>query len=207
MVQGEHSFVFCIFACNTKAYYIQSCTVIMENTNFYIFTGGPGSGKSTVLNILENMGYTTVREVARELIQNQVKTKGDAVPWNNTVRYAHLMLLRSVIDFEELVHSKRTVFFDRGIIDTLGYARLINIPVTDEMKDAAKKYRYNHRVFLFPFWKEVYIKDAERKQDIEEAESTFWALKKEYENFGYQTIDVPFLSPQKRVQWILQQIE
>lgn len=37
----------------------------MENRNFYIFTGGPGSGKSTVLEILKNKGYLTVNEVAR----------------------------------------------------------------------------------------------------------------------------------------------
>lgn len=42
---------------------------IIGNANYYIFTGGPGSGKSTVLNILENMGYMTVREVARDIIK------------------------------------------------------------------------------------------------------------------------------------------
>ena len=72
---------------------------IIGNANYYIFTGGPGSGKSTVLNILENMGYMTVREVARDIIKNQVRTNGDAVPWNNTVRYSNLMLLRSIVDF------------------------------------------------------------------------------------------------------------
>ena len=90
-----------------------------------------------------------------------------------------------------------------GIIDTLGYARLIDIPVTKEMTDAANSYRYNHKVFMFPFWKEIYINDAERKQDVEEAERTFRTLKKEYENFGYETIDVPLLTPQSRAEWIL----
>lgn len=71
----------------------------MVNVNFYIFTGGPGSGKSTVLEILKNKGYLTVKEVARDIIKKQVDTKGDAVPWDNTVRYADLMLLRSVADF------------------------------------------------------------------------------------------------------------
>lgn len=160
----------------------------MKNANYYIFTGGPGSGKSTVLNILENMGYMTVQEVARDIIRNQVRTNGDAVPWNNTVRYSRLMLLRSIVDFEEFIHMGKPCFFDRGIIDILGYARLIGIPITNGMVEAANKYRYNVKVFVFPFWKEIYVNDSERKQDIGEAERTFWALKKEYEKFGYNLL-------------------
>jgi len=179
---------------------------IIGNANYYIFTGGPGSGKSTVLNILENMGYMTVREVARDIIKNQVRTNGDAIPWNNTVRYSNLMLLRSIVDFEEFIHMDKPCFFDRGIIDTLGYARLIGIPITSGMVDAANKYRYNIKVFVFPFWKEIYVNDSERKQNIDEAERTFWALKKEYEKFGYNTVDVPFLTPQKRAEWVLERL-
>ena len=149
------------------------------------------------------MGYLTVPEVARNIIRNQVRTNGDAVPWDNTVRYSQLMLQHSVVDFEEFIHVDKPCFFDRGIIDTLGYARLIDIPVTKEMTDAANSYRYNHKVFMFPFWKKIYINDAERKQDVEEAERTFRTLKKEYENFGYETIDVPLLTPQSRAEWIL----
>ena len=178
----------------------------MINTNYYIFSGGPGSGKSTVLNLLENRGYMTVGEVARDIIQNQVRTGGDAVPWSNTIRYSHLMLLHSIVDFEEFVHIDKPCFFDRGIIDTVGYARLIGIPITNDMEDAANKYRYNHKVFLFPFWKEIYVNDAERKQDVDEAERTYWALKAEYERFGYNTIDVPCLTSQQRADWILEHL-
>ena len=178
----------------------------MENRNFFVFSGGPGSGKSTVIHLLAAMGYITVREAARDIITNQVTTHGDAVPWKNTIRYAHIMLLRSLVDFEEFMHVDRPCFFDRGIIDILGYARLIHIPITPEMNAAANKYNYNHKVFLFPFWKEIYAKDTERQQDVAEAEKTFWVLKKEYENFGYQTIDVPLLSPQKRAEWIVHHI-
>lgn len=178
----------------------------MENRNFYIFTGGPGSGKSTVLEILKNKGYLTVNEVAREIIKNQVRTGGDALPWKNTVRYSNLMLLWSIVDFEEFVHTDKPCFFDRGIIDTIGYARLINIPVSDDMLLTSNRYRYNKKVFLFPFWKEIYVNDAERKQDLDEAQKTCLVLKETYEKFGYETVDVPFLSPEERAEWILKQI-
>ena len=110
----------------------------MENKNFYLFTGAPGSGKSSVLNILKNKGYLTVKEAARDIIRNQLKTKGDALPWGDTVRYSNLMLLHSIVEFEEYVHIKEPCFSDRGIIDVLVYARLINIPVTGQPIRARK---------------------------------------------------------------------
>ena len=72
----------------------------MENLNFYILTGGPGSGKSTVLKLLSDMGYLTVEETGRNIIQKQIKSLGDAVPWNNVTRYARLMFLHAITDFE-----------------------------------------------------------------------------------------------------------
>ena len=46
----------------------------MENLNFYILTGGPGSGKSTVFKLLSDMGYLTVEETGRNIIQKQIKS-------------------------------------------------------------------------------------------------------------------------------------
>lgn len=40
----------------------------MRNRNLYVLTGGPGGGKSTVLDILDGMGYHTVREAGRKII-------------------------------------------------------------------------------------------------------------------------------------------
>lgn len=105
-----------------------------------------------------------------------------------------------------MAHIERPCFFDRGIIDTLGYARLIGIPISDRMNEAANTYRYNSKVFLFPFWEEIYVNDAERKQNQEEARETCRVLKDVYENFGYEIVNVPFLSPEERGEWILQNI-
>ena len=178
----------------------------MKNTGFFILTGGPGSGKTTVLTKLAEMGYLTVEETGRKIIRNQMKICGTAVPWEDAERYARLMFLQSVMDFEQLRHIDKPCFFDRGIIVILGYSRLEKIPVTPELEEAAGKYRYNKKVFLFPFWEEIYRTDAERRQSHGKAEDTFHMMKAVYQEYGYQAVTVPCLSPEERAEWIIEEI-
>ena len=93
----------------------------MRNRNLYVLTGGPGGGKSTVLDILDGMGYHTVREAGRKIIRSQAETGGNAVPWADTARYARLMSLQSRNDFEKHADLGEPCFFDRGIVDVWGY--------------------------------------------------------------------------------------
>ena len=67
------------------------------NTNtFFVITGGPGVGKTTLLQELQKRFFTCIPEVAREIIREQVALKGDALPWKNKELYLHMMFDRSV---------------------------------------------------------------------------------------------------------------
>ena len=152
----------------------------MRNRNLYVLTGGPGGGKSTVLDILDGMGYHTVREAGRKIIRSR-QNRRECRPWADTARYARLMSLQSRNDFEKHADLGEPCFFDRGIVDVWGYCRLIGLPVFRELKNAAEKCLYNERVFLFPFWEEIYVNDSERKQSPDEARETCRILKDTYE--------------------------
>ena len=72
--------------------------------------------------------------------------------------------------------------------------------------NAVKSYRYNPQIFIFPFWKEIYETDSERKQDTREAEETFYQLKSAYESLGYQTCILPQIPVNQRTDFILEQV-
>lgn len=71
-----------------------------QQNNFHIITGGPGVGKTTILKALEKSGYGVIPEIAREIIREQVATKGDGLPWKNKQRYLGLMLKASVASYK-----------------------------------------------------------------------------------------------------------
>jgi predicted ATPase len=180
--------------------------MIVLNSNLCVVSGGPGAGKTTTLVELEKLGFTCVPEVARQIIQEQIRSGGKALPWDDREAYTALMLQRSLESFKEHASAARPTFFDRGIPDTLCYARLIGLRQTHSIEGACREYRYAPQVFLAPPWKEIYRTDTERRQDFAEAEKTYDLMVETYRECGYQIIELPKAEPLLRAQFILKQI-
>lgn len=175
--------------------------MIIKN-NYYILTGGPGSGKTTLIEHLTQIGYKCVPEVGRNIIKEQVAHGGTALPWSNAEDYALLMLQHSLTDYISYSTESNICFFDRGIPDTLGYAKLINISQLDLYINHTKEYRYNPSVFILPPWKCIYETDSERRQDFQLAVETYSMMKKVYTDYGYTLIEVPCMSISDRAEFI-----
>lgn len=180
--------------------------IIKERKNFYILTGGPGSGKSSIIERLKQRGYLHVEEVGRQIIKEQLAIGGDALHWGDRVKFRDLMLSRSIADFLQIEESEKPVFFDRGIPELIGYSYLIKEPVSDELWHAAKQFRYNPHVFIAPPWQEIYQKDTERMQDFQEAIETYTCVQKSYLECGYTVIELPKVDVDARVQFMLSHI-
>jgi predicted ATPase len=175
----------------------------MHNPNLFVITGGPGAGKTTVLRELEKSGYPFAPEVARQIIQEQVRNSGNALPWGDRKVYTELMLSRSIESFEAHTPAAKPTFSDRGIPDTLSYARLIGLADEQAIRSACERYRYASRVFVAPPWKEIYETDSERKQDFAEAERTCAEIIRTYRESGYEIIELPKSAPHARAAFIL----
>ena len=176
------------------------------NPQFIVITGGPGSGKTTLLNDLQDKGYPVIPEIARQIIREQIDSNGSALPWKDRELYKDIMFDRSIRSYRETesrLGENPLVFFDRGFLDTLGYAELIGSGIDARMAEYARKWRYNSKVFLLPPWKQIFTKDKERRQDWLEAEHTYYQLAKTYRNYGYNTVDVPKVPVKERSRFVL----
>ncbi|HAU1296208.1 TPA: AAA family ATPase [Legionella pneumophila] len=175
-------------------------------TNFFIFTGGPGSGKTVVLNELNTRGYLTVAEAARSIIQKQQADGGDAIHTRNRKAFRDLMLEQSIADYCRMQSEEKIVFFDRGIPDLYGYSKAFCGEASKEVNEAVRRFRYNKTVFIFPPWPEIYENDDERQQDYQEALQTYYAVKEGYVDCGYALIEVPKHPVKDRADFIFQTI-
>ena len=175
----------------------------MQNQNLYVITGGPGSGKTTLLEELGKQGFKFAPEVARQIIQEQMRHGGKALPWEDRELYTKLMLEWSVAAYKAHESITTPMFLDRGIPDTLCYARLIGLHDDKSIRDACKQYRYATQVFIAPPWKEIYKTDSERKQDFEEAIKTYELMAGVYKECGYELIELPKATSKMRAKFIL----
>jgi predicted ATPase len=173
---------------------------------FYILTGGPGSGKSSLIEALHRQGYARSIEAGRGIIQDQVAIGGRALPWSDPLLFAEMMLSWEMRSYQIAQESSGPAFFDRGVPDVLGYLRLLDIPAPEHMRKAAEVFRYNRTVFIAPPWREIFCQDRERKQDFGEAVRTYESMIATYTDFDYELVEVPRLPLEERLSFILHRI-
>ncbi|GAB7550950.1 AAA family ATPase [Novosphingobium sp. 11B] len=174
--------------------------------HLHIITGGPGSGKTSLIDALAAEGVRHMPEAGRTIIQDQVEIGGIALPWNDREAFATLMLAWELRSYDEAVRAPGPIIFDRGIPDVIGYLRLCRLPVPAPALRAAELRRYSKRVFIAPPWPAIFEQDTERKQTLTEAEATYHAMVDTYSALGYELVPLPLAPVAERVQFVRKQI-
>jgi len=168
---------------------------------FHIVTGGPGSGKTSLIEALAARGVATVPEAGRAVIRAEVAAGGDALPWGDRVAFAEKMARFDLAALERAEaeaaatqaagKSPAPIMFDRGLPDVVGYLTLCGLAVPDWISRAAAEPRYARRVFIAPFWPEIYATDTERRQSPDEARQTTEVMVETYTRLGYELVELP----------------
>src|SRR3989344_3919034 len=107
---------------NLYCFYKYIC-ILMEK---YILTGGPGTGKTTMIQEFKRRGHHTFPEVARQIIaEEQAKEKG-ILPWTDLALFQELVVKRQAAQ-EKNVSTSKKIFLDRALPYNLSYAESGNV--------------------------------------------------------------------------------
>lgn len=166
-------------------------------------TGGPGAGKTAVVDALQARGYCCVPESARAIIRQRLSLGLSRRP--PAREFAEQILERDKDRYRSVSSASGPIFFDRCYVDALGM--LHELGVLPEVKRAAVLAEFPLSVaFIFPPWEEIYATDAERDQTFAQAVAVHDGVAAWYRKCGCELIEVPRAPVEARCAFILRQV-
>ena len=169
----------------------------------FIFTGTPGSGKTSVILALEKLGHAVIHEAATDVISIE-QAKGYDAPWEEPEfvdQITHMQKERQVNAVGDLQFYDRTPLCTYALGKYLGYAPS-NI-LLDEIDRCLKDDIYQNKVFFFENLGFIEHTDA-RKISYEDALIFEQIHLDVYKEFGFEIIMVPKrLTVEQRCEFIL----
>jgi len=173
------------------------------NTKKIVITGGPGTGKSTLINELIKRGHICLEEISRQVTLDAKKDGVDQLFLKNPLLFSELLLKGRQKQFVDAdLYGTKPVFFDRGLPDVLAYMDYIGDECPENFIKTCNNSKY-HTVFILKPWEAIYTSDNERYENFDQALEIHEHLVKTYEKYNYTLIDVPFDTVENRTNFIL----
>lgn len=168
-----------------------------------VLIGGPGTGKSTLIDGLVEKGYICYPEVSREVILEARQQGIEQLFLEKPLLFSELLLEGRKKQFAQASsETADIVFIDRGIPDVLAYMHYIGDSYPAFFDAACKEHVYT-KIFFLPPWEEIYTADDARYENYEQAKLIAGHLQETYKSYGYTLIEVPKDTPDNRILFIL----
>jgi predicted ATPase len=176
------------------------------NKQIIVLIGGPGTGKTTLIEELLAQGYCCYPEISRQVTLEARKQGIEQLFLEKPLLFSELLLEGRVNQYKSALQEPQDlIFIDRGIPDVLAYMHYIGDSYPTHFDAACKDHTYS-KIFILPPWEEIYESDEARYENFEQATLIHQHLVETYVNYGYQLIEVPKVQPADRVSFILESL-
>ena len=171
-------------------------------TNWHVITGAPSCGKTTLINLLDDKGFQTVPESARQYMEREI-ARGRTI---DEIRENPASLQSSLNDMmvriEHGLRANDVAFLDGAVPGCLAWSRLFGLNPNEILREC-----FHHR------YASVFILDRLPLQlnglrFEENAYTDFldeW-IARDYSALGYSIVRVPVLAPEERLAFVLERL-
>jgi len=172
-------------------------------TSWYVITGAPCSGKTTLIDLITGRGYTTAMEMAREYFDIEMGKGRTSQEIRDSGIQTQLAIFEMQKRLEHSLQPEEVVFLDRALPDSLTFTRLFGLDPNEILPECLKIHYAG--VFILErvaFEREVQLGPEEEKpaQFID-----LW-LEQDYASLGYHIVRVPVCSPDERLDFVLSRV-
>lgn len=171
-----------------------------SKNNWYAISGVASSGKTTIINKLEEKGYNTVHEAATEFVKMQFANGFTIEQIRKNEEIFQEIILHLKVFYENLLDFETVTFIDRGLPDTVAFYKMYNIEMPAHIKKLIANASYK-KIFLFE--RLPLIKEDYRPEPEAEIAQMDQYNKKAYEELGHTVISVPVMSIEERLQFVI----
>jgi predicted ATPase len=166
-----------------------------------IISGGPGAGKTTLINALSLRGHQTFAESSRQLIEQQSQLSNGILPWSNLAGFADLCLLVMEEQKQAALDSQKIAFMDRAIPDICAYLKQGKLKVAERFVKGCTG--YYPQAFLCKPEASIYVQDDVRPYPFEEALEIHQQLHDTYLELGFEVVSIPWGNVEQRADFIV----
>ena len=173
------------------------------STKKIVITGGPGTGKTSLINELAKRNFICLEEISRQVILDARKEGVEQLFLTNPLLFSERLLESRMSQFQEANSIKTPyVFIDRGVPDVLAYMDYANESYPNYFENACQECRYDQVYVLAP-WQDIFTSDNERYENFSQAVKIHEQLLNTYKKYQYNLIDIPFDTIENRVDYLL----
>ena len=172
-----------------------------NKTNWHVITGAACTGKTTLIEQLAERGFLTVAEAARHYFEREL-AKGftrDEIVANGEALQLNIFDLQ--LEIESELRPEELTFLDRALPDSLTFHRVFG-----HNPDELLPYCFNYHYASVFILNRLPVLRLETLGPEDEASSVFldeW-LERDYRALGYNVLRVPAVSPDERLEFILE---
>jgi len=176
-------------------------------TKRIVITGGPGTGKTALIEYLVELGYNCLPEISRAVTKKARADGIDQLFLEQPILFSEMLLEGRLLQYHEARSAATAfLFYDRGMPDITAYMDYLGTSYSKKFTEICNAYLYD-AVFLLPPWKEIYLQDNERYESFKEAEILYDFLLRGYRGYDYNVVHVPLETLENRANFILNKIK